>query len=139
MAQLWPNICVAGAQIAKDTVEPILATTLPGPLSSLKFVKLDLGQVPIRFSNVDVHKSTAEGIKLDMDMEWESVCDIELDGARVPKIVRKTCFFWSGIALYMANHLEGYRKGPSERQTIYTALPIDEHHPLGNDTRATLD
>jgi len=86
VAQLWPNICVAGAQMVKSTVEPILASTLPGPLANLKFVKLDLGQVPIRFSKVDVHKSATEGIKLDMDMEWESVCDVELDGARVPKI-----------------------------------------------------
>jgi hypothetical protein len=84
---MWPNICVAGAQIAKDTVEPILASTLPGPLANLKFVKLDLGQVPIRFSNVDVHKTPNDGIKLDMDLDWDGACDIELDGARVPKIV----------------------------------------------------
>ncbi|KAF2833579.1 hypothetical protein CC86DRAFT_451223 [Ophiobolus disseminans] len=84
--QLWPNICVAAAQIAKDTVEPILASTLPGPLANLRFVKLDLGHVPARFSNVDVHKTPNDGIKLDMDLQWESVCDIELDGARVPKI-----------------------------------------------------
>jgi len=86
VANLWPNICVAGAQIAKDTVEPILASTLPGPLANLKFTKLDLGHVPISFSNVDVHKTPNDGIKLDMDMDWQGVCDIELDGARVPKI-----------------------------------------------------
>ncbi|KAF2705534.1 hypothetical protein K504DRAFT_414441 [Pleomassaria siparia CBS 279.74] len=86
VAQLWPNINVAGGQIAKDVVEPILASTLPGPLSSLRFVKLDLGHVPIKFSNVDVHKTTNEGIKLDMDLDWEGVCDIELDGRGVPKI-----------------------------------------------------
>ena len=68
-------------------VEPILASTLPGPLANLKFVKLDLGNVPIQFSHVDVHKTTNEGIKLDMDLNWEGACDIELDGARVPKIV----------------------------------------------------
>jgi hypothetical protein len=84
---MWPNICVAGANIAKDVVEPILASTLPGPLANLRFVKLDLGHIPITFSNVDVHKTTTQGIKLDMDVNWEGVCDIELDGARVPKIV----------------------------------------------------
>jgi hypothetical protein len=78
---------VAGAKIAKDVVEPILASTLPGPLSNLRFVKLDFGHVPIRFSNVDVHKTTSEGIKLDMDLTWDGVCDIELDGGHVPKIV----------------------------------------------------
>lgn len=78
---------MAAAQIAKDTVEPILASTLPGPLANLRFVKFDLGHVPARFSNVDVHKTPNDGIKLDMDLDWESVCDIELDGSSVPKIV----------------------------------------------------
>ncbi|EMD62409.1 hypothetical protein COCSADRAFT_94390 [Bipolaris sorokiniana ND90Pr] len=83
---LWPNICVAGSNIIKDTVEPILATTLPGPLANLRFVKIDFGHIPIGFSNVDVHKTSAGGIKLDMDMNWEGVCDFELDGKMVPKI-----------------------------------------------------
>ncbi|KAJ4364536.1 hypothetical protein N0V83_009131 [Neocucurbitaria cava] len=86
VAQLWPNICVAGGQIIKDSVEPILATTLPGPLSGLRFTKLDFGTVPFKFSHVDVHKTTTEGIKLDMNVDWEGVCDIELDGNHVPKI-----------------------------------------------------
>jgi hypothetical protein len=34
-----------------------------------------------------VHKTEKEGIKLDLDITWEGVCDIELDGAKVPKIV----------------------------------------------------
>jgi hypothetical protein len=85
--QLWPNICVAGANMTKEIVEPILASTLPGPLANLRFVKLDLGNVPIRFSNVDVHKTESQGIKLDMDMDWEGACDIELDGSMVPKVV----------------------------------------------------
>ncbi|KAH3942737.1 hypothetical protein HBH53_185400 [Parastagonospora nodorum] len=84
--QLWPNICVAGAKMIKEIVEPILDSTLPGPLKNLKFVKLDLGHVPLTFTNVDVHKTTAQGIKLDMDVNWEGVCDIELDGSSVPKI-----------------------------------------------------
>lgn len=87
VAQLWPNINLAAAKIVKDVVDPILASTLPGPLSSLHFVKLDLGHTPIVFSHVDVHKTPTEGIKLDMDLDWQGVCDIELDGTRVPKIV----------------------------------------------------
>jgi Ca2+-dependent lipid-binding protein len=83
---LWPNICVAGSNMIKDTVEPILASTLPSPLSNLRFVKIEFGHVPIGFSNVDVHKTTAGGIKLDMDMNWEGVCDFELDGKLVPKV-----------------------------------------------------
>lgn len=73
--------------MVKEIVEPILASTLPGPLSNLRFVKLDLGHVPIRLSDVDVHKTSTGGIKLDVDVTWESKSDIELDGSMVPKIV----------------------------------------------------
>ncbi|KAF1952585.1 C2 domain-containing protein [Byssothecium circinans] len=86
VAQLWPNINVAGCRMVKEIVEPILASTLPGPLSSLRFVKLDLGHVPMRLSEVDVHKTSTGAIKLDMDVTWESHSDIELDGKMVPKI-----------------------------------------------------
>ncbi|KAF1353059.1 hypothetical protein EJ07DRAFT_168607 [Lizonia empirigonia] len=84
--QLWPNINVAGCKMIKEIVEPILASTLPGPLANLRFTKLDLGPVPLRLSAVDVHKSTTGGIKLDMNVIWESKSDIELDGKMLPKI-----------------------------------------------------
>lgn len=73
--------------MVKEIVEPILASTLPGPLSSLRFVKLNLGPVPLQVNRVDVHKTTTGGIKLDLDVTWESKSDIELDGKMVPKIV----------------------------------------------------
>jgi hypothetical protein len=71
----------------KEVVEPMLAAMLPGPLSTLHFVKLDFGPTPIRFSNVDVHKTELQGIKLDMDLEWDGQCDFELEGKMVPKLV----------------------------------------------------
>lgn len=74
--------------MVKDIVEPMFATMLPGPLASLKFVKLDLGQIPMQVSAVDVHKVDNGGIKLDMDVTWEGNSDIELDGNMVPKLVR---------------------------------------------------
>lgn len=73
--------------MTKEIVEPILASTLPGPLGNLRFTKLDLGPVPIRLSDVDVHKTSTGGIKLDVNVTWESKSDIELDGKMVPKIV----------------------------------------------------
>ncbi|KAF7525344.1 hypothetical protein G7054_g11129 [Neopestalotiopsis clavispora] len=84
--QLWPNINVAGCRMVKEIVEPMFASMLPGPLASLKFVKLDLGPVPIRVSAVDVHKADNDGIKLDMDVTWDGKSDIELDGKMVPKL-----------------------------------------------------
>lgn len=65
----------------------MLDQMLPGPLANLRFVKLDFGPTPIRFSNVDVHKTELEGIKLDMDLDWDGKCDFELDASMVPKIV----------------------------------------------------
>ncbi|KAI4598102.1 hypothetical protein KJ359_003911 [Pestalotiopsis sp. 9143b] len=85
--QLWPNINVAGCRMIKEIVEPMFATMLPGPLASLKFVKLDLGNVPIRVSKVDVHKTDNAGIKLDMDVTWDGQSDIDLDGKMVPKLI----------------------------------------------------
>lgn len=84
--QLWPNINVAGCKMVKDIVEPMFASMLPGPLASLKFVQLDLGEVPMRVSEVDVHKVDSGGIKLDMDVLWEGKSNIELDGKMVPKL-----------------------------------------------------
>jgi hypothetical protein len=87
VAQLWPNINIAGCKMVKEIVEPILASTLPGPLANLRFVKIDLGDVPMHLSEVDTHKTSAGGIQLEMDVTWDSKSDIELDGSMVPKIV----------------------------------------------------
>jgi hypothetical protein len=73
--------------MAKEIVEPMFAQMLPGPLASLRFVKLDLGTVPMRVSAVEVHKIDDRGIKLDLDIEWDGQCDIELDGKMIPKVV----------------------------------------------------
>lgn len=86
--QLWPNINVIGCRMVKEIVEPMFASMLPGPLASLKFVKLDLGSIPLRVSAVDVHKAENGGMKLDMDVIWEGDSDIDLDGKMVPKLVR---------------------------------------------------
>jgi hypothetical protein len=79
--------------MVKDIVEPMFATMLPGPLATLKFVKLDLGTVPIQISEVDTHKTDNGGIKLDMNVIWEGQSDIELDGNMIPKVVRAACLF----------------------------------------------
>lgn len=75
--------------MVKEIVEPIFASTLPGPLATLRFIKVDLGHVPMRVSEVDVHKVDNGGIKLDMNVTWEGRSDIDLDGKMVPKMVRR--------------------------------------------------
>ncbi|EAQ91707.1 hypothetical protein CHGG_03642 [Chaetomium globosum CBS 148.51] len=79
-------MAVAVARTIKGIAEPMFATMLPAPLNSLRFLKIDLGHVPIHVENIDVHKADSDGIKLDLDLLWDGVCDIELDGNMVPKI-----------------------------------------------------
>lgn len=88
VAALWPNINVAGSQMTKDIADPMFKTMLPGPLSSLHFTKVDLGNVPMTFSNVVVTKTETNGIKLDMNVDWKGKCDIELAGSHIPTLVR---------------------------------------------------
>ncbi|KAK0621818.1 hypothetical protein B0T17DRAFT_305423 [Bombardia bombarda] len=83
---LWPNICVAAGKMIKEIAEPMFATMLPGPLSTLHFTKIDLGTVPIRFANVIVRKTENEGIKLDLDVDWDGECDIDLNATMIPKL-----------------------------------------------------
>lgn len=91
VAQLWPNINVAGSQMTMDIANPMFKTMLPGPLASLHFTKVDLGPAPMRLSNVLATKTDTNGIKLDMNVDWEGQCDIELDGNLIPTLV--SCLF----------------------------------------------
>lgn len=86
IAQLWPRISVVGSQMLKDIVEPMLASSLPGPLANLRFTKIEFGPVPFQVSRVDTHKTQDGNIKLDMDVVWEGQSDIELDGKMVPMV-----------------------------------------------------
>ncbi|KAH6838624.1 hypothetical protein B0I37DRAFT_419556 [Chaetomium sp. MPI-CAGE-AT-0009] len=84
--QLWPNLAVAIARTVKGVAEPMFASLLPAPLNTLRFLKIDLGHVPIHVQNIDVHKADSDGIKLDLDLLWDGTCDIELDANMMPKI-----------------------------------------------------
>ncbi|KAK0702156.1 hypothetical protein B0H67DRAFT_392894 [Lasiosphaeris hirsuta] len=70
----------------KDIAEPMFGVMLPAPLNTLHFTKIDLGHIPMTFANVDVHKTENNGIKVDLDLNWDGACDIELDGSMIPKI-----------------------------------------------------
>lgn len=86
IANLWPNISIVGRDMTKSIVEPMFASMLPSPLNSLHFAKIDLGKVPIKLGNVDTHKMASGAIKMDLDVDWDGECDIELDGKMIPKI-----------------------------------------------------
>lgn len=77
ISQLWGRMSIAGEQMVKESVEPSFAE-LPGPLSSLRFTKIDLGKTPIKFDRIDVHTKNEDCIKLDIDIIWDGDCDIVL-------------------------------------------------------------
>jgi hypothetical protein len=71
----------------KEIVEPMFKTMLPGPLKALHFTKLDLGPVPITFSNVTVSRTEADGIKIEMNVSWLGQCSVGLDAPLIPDLV----------------------------------------------------
>jgi len=70
----------------KEIAEPMFKTMLPGPLKTLHFTKIDLGTVPLRLNGVLVSKTASEGIKLDMNVDWDGECDIKLDADMAPEM-----------------------------------------------------
>lgn len=64
--------------MVKDIVEPMFKELLPGTLKALHFTKIEFGEVPIKFDNIDVHARSEDVIKLDIDINWQGTCDIEL-------------------------------------------------------------
>jgi len=68
LAQFWSYINAAASKSIKESVEPEFKT-LPGPLSTLHFVKVDLGDVPIRLDNIVVHDIDKATNTLQMDLD----------------------------------------------------------------------
>jgi Ca2+-dependent lipid-binding protein len=79
LAQLWGYINIAASKTIKESVEPSFKD-LPGPLSTLHFTKVDLGDVPIRLDNIVVHEVNKEAntLQFDLDVLWDGACDIQL-------------------------------------------------------------
>ena len=55
---------------------------LPGPVQSLKFTKVDLGDVPLQLDNIVVHRlqtnsDGVEYVEYEMDVVWDGRMDSE--------------------------------------------------------------
>ena len=82
----------------KDIVDPMFKTMLPGPLSSLHFTKVELGNVPFTLSNVKTIRTDHDGINLLMNVDWDGKCEMELDGNMIPALVSPSyCVAESGL------------------------------------------
>lgn len=88
VGNLWPHINAAVCKTVKETVEPSFRD-LPGPLRTLQFAHIDLGNVPFAIDSVVVHDTerndTAEDndnsnnkLQFDLDIIWDGNCDIQL-------------------------------------------------------------
>lgn len=86
LAQIWPSAAIAVEKIVKETVEPMFAELLPGPLKTLRFTKLDLGSAPPKFDNVDVHSRREGFLRLNLDVAWDGASDIELKADHLPAL-----------------------------------------------------
>lgn len=73
--------------MTKDIAEPMFKEMLPGPLKTLHFTKVDFGTVPMRVNNVRTTKTNTGAIKLDMNLDWDGECDIQLDADMIPALV----------------------------------------------------
>ena len=90
VARLWPYLSKGGADLIRQSIEPTFKDSLPGPLSSLRFKKLELGDVPFVVDNIlvrELRKIDDEGqafgknqqyLQFEWDVTWRSECDIQL-------------------------------------------------------------
>lgn len=133
IAQLWPNICVAGSKMTQDIANPMFKEMLPGPLASLHFTKVNFGPKPMTVSNVLATKTDTDGIKLDLNLNWDGNCDIELDGKMIPTLV-SLLFCRLGthaLLLSRSSRAAGSRKRQTQWPTLRLAMSSDKRHPIG--------
>jgi len=83
LAALWKHIAQAAATKIRNTMEPMFHDMLPGPVQSLKFTKVSLGDVPLQLDNIVVHKlqTNADGVEYveyEMDVVWDGMMDMQL-------------------------------------------------------------
>ncbi|GFZ08336.1 calcium-dependent lipid-binding (CaLB domain) family protein [Actinidia rufa] len=77
--KIWPYVNEAASELIRSSVEPILEQYRPVILSSLKFSKLTLGTVAPQFTGVSILEGDAEGVTMELEMQWDGNPNIELD------------------------------------------------------------
>ena len=86
IARMWPYLNKGMSDMIRETVEPMFVDMMPKPLQNIKFVKIDLGTIPMILDNVIVHQlkqdpaTKQDCIQFDWDVIWNSTCDIKLKG-----------------------------------------------------------
>ncbi|XP_012938317.1 extended synaptotagmin-2 [Aplysia californica] len=75
--QMWPYIGEYVEKILRDSVEGSVRGSLPASLSSFKFSKIDLGDIPPRVGGVKVYTQLKrDEIYMDLELNYSSDADI---------------------------------------------------------------
>ncbi len=88
IAGLWPNINIAGSKMVKD-----MGPSPCSPLCSLAHSprctssSWTLGRCLCDSLTWTSKRRRIQGIKLDMDLDWDGQCDVELDAKMMPRVV----------------------------------------------------
>ncbi|KAL1430129.1 hypothetical protein MTO96_002388 [Rhipicephalus appendiculatus] len=69
LCQFWPFVGDYVKDLILETIEPSVRSSLPAYLSSFKFERIDLGDVPPRIGGVKVYKENVSRSEVIMDME----------------------------------------------------------------------
>lgn len=70
LSKLWPFVADAATAIIKESVEPLLEEYRPAGISSMKFSKLSLGNVPPKIEGIRVQSLKEGQITMDIDFRW---------------------------------------------------------------------
>lgn len=67
--QMWPYVEDMVQTIIKQSVEPAIQQSLPGPLQCLRFDKISLGQTPPYITNIKTYNTSARENEFIMDLD----------------------------------------------------------------------
>ena len=85
---LWPHVDTSVSQVIKDSLEPVLRTSVPPLVSWIGFEKVTLGPTPPCVGGVKVMGSSSEDVMLELEVVLATGLDIVLTayvfGVRIP-------------------------------------------------------
>uniref|UniRef100_A0A1D1XKH3 Extended synaptotagmin-1 n=1 Tax=Anthurium amnicola TaxID=1678845 RepID=A0A1D1XKH3_9ARAE len=70
LGKLWPFVAEAATAVVKESVEPLLEEYRPPGISSIKFSKFFLGNVPPKIEGIRVQSLKKGQIIMDIDFRW---------------------------------------------------------------------
>ncbi|KAF5744331.1 synaptotagmin-5 [Tripterygium wilfordii] len=70
LSKLWPFVADAATLIIRESVEPLLEEYRPPGITSLKFSKLSLGNVPPKIEGIRVQSLNKGQVIMDIDFRW---------------------------------------------------------------------